>query len=210
MAQGLEDVLQFNKLHLFDVCEDVDVNEQGNILLLDVMRRFIKKHKPPMISLTANQVGHKRRLAVLRPQSYKDKNGTQIVAGNDFIFAANPYLIEQHGDPVEKIEKSFAYPNKRLLVGRFPEIKVTWQEPVNPFESDGTVKWVTKETAYTYEDPLCDAWQHVCEVLDGVAQRVEKRDVMTMRNEHIMPKRNEPCPCRSGLKFKKYCLGRMR
>jgi hypothetical protein len=40
----------------------------------------------------------------------------------------------------------------------------------------------------------------------GLCRKCANRGVKTIRKQELRPGRNDPCPCGSGLKFKKCCI----
>jgi len=105
----------------------------------------------------------------------------------------DPYIVENVGLKEEKAEGCLTWKGRKILADRYRGVKVDY------FTLDG--EKIEGELHHGFEGQI---WQHEINHLNGVEEVVVDR----YHPEPIPVKygRNEPCPCGSGLKYKKCCL----
>lgn len=112
-------------------------------------------------------------------------------ATQEWKLVIDPVIVEEIGMVDTKVEGCLTWKDKFIIAERHRAVKVTY------YDMDGCPH---KET---HKGFIGQVWQHEINHLNGVEEDV--RDSMpVVRNNEVG--RNEPCPCGSGLKYKKCCL----
>ena len=139
--------------------------------------------------LTANQFGRTERVCYVNLETTDRK-----IDGPVFNLSVTPFgdADEKYG---KKAFKAFGRGTKKILVTRYPHVEVGFHA------SQGD--WRT----YEAKEPWSVMWYAAETLLNGVSEWVE-RDYQTVRKTEPKPKRNAPCPCGSGRKYK-VCCGRV-
>ena len=143
----------------------------------------IRQHKPIAIGMSANQIGIPYRVAVVH-----------IDPDDEPLILINPEIIEKDY-PIKALhEGCMSYPGEQKKVVRYGWIKV--KTATGEFES-GSVKPEWNEYLKTI------AIQHEIDHLNGITIMDKALKPVTASAE---PKRNAPCYCGSGKKYKRCCM----
>ena len=112
---------------------------------------------------------------------------TQSFMHKDWVVAINPEIIAKQNPTFDAWEGCLTWPGKKLRAMRYTGVTVRYQ----------TLEGIVQErVAMDFE---AQVWQHEINHLNGVAEDV--RDPAAK----VTAKPNDPCPCKSGAKFKRCC-----
>ena len=104
----------------------------------------------------------------------------------------DPVITEYIGAKFTKSEGCLTWPQKKIIAERNIAVKVSY------YTLDG--EKVENEIYRGFEAQI---WQHECNHLNGVEERVEENTFFLPHQANIG--RNDDCPCGSGKKYKKCC-----
>jgi len=186
------------------IVKDIQALRQKStdVTSVDEARELIKRLEytltkiPHGVGLASVQIGIPKRVGVIR---YKDK----------MVHLINPSIIEQKEEFIFPQEGCLSFPNTFKHTKRYKHTTIKHLR----IEDDE----FKEETAYFYfsEDPkdinsdglLAIAVQHEMEHFDGklTLDHNYEYNFEPLKRDTAKVGRNEPCPCGSGLKFKKCC-----
>lgn len=170
---------------LHQPCKTVSKRRAKKIAKLLI--REIKDNKPIAIGMSANQIGLPYRVAVVH-----------IDPDDEPLILINPEIIEKDY-PIKALKEGcMSYPNQQKKVVRYGWIKV--KTSTGEFES-GSVKPEWGEYLKTI------AIQHEIDHLNGITIMDKALKPIT---GSAKPKRNSPCYCGSGKKYKRCCITKQR
>jgi peptide deformylase len=153
------------------------------------------------VGLAAIQIGIPKRVGVIKLSDKKDEenyeyliNATLKEAKEEFVYCREGCLSFPDNYIDTKRYRHFVIQNQRIRDGKLEEQTEYYYFSPDPKEvgNDGIV---------------AIAVQHEMDHFDGIC--IFDRKVEPVLNKRQTPKigRNDPCPCGSGKKFKKCCLG---
>jgi peptide deformylase len=122
-----------------------------------------------------------------------------IKIGESWKLAINPRIRKCLGESSSKIEGCLTWGSDKIIIAdRYGSLDIDY------YDIDGEYR---KERVT--DEWIAQIWQHEINHLDGVEERiVDKMPVpVTYKRKHDKIGRNEPCPCGSGMKYKKCHLG---
>jgi len=156
----------------------LDVDIAGRMILL-----AMSKSDPDCIGLAANQ------LIDLKTGNPINKRMCIIKEKNGWIVAFNPMILDKMGKRGITSETCFSYPGKRIRGDRSESVEVEWVDEKNE----------TQKRLFTGITAIC--WQHEIDHLNGVVPRFKLDPIKSSKKT----RRNDPCICGSGKKYKKCC-----
>jgi len=155
------------------------------------------KSQPNAVGLAANQcsfevvpdkypyepISERFTLPVFAIRNMATKNWSLVI---------DPHITEYSGIKEIKAEGCLTWKNMVIVAERYRKIKVDYFDLLGNHHEDEMVKGFPAQI-----------WQHEVNHLNGIEE-----DVRIYHKEEplIEVGRNEPCPCGSGLKYKKCCL----
>ena len=153
------------------------------------------------IGLAANQVGIDASVAVVNVR--------------EPLILINPVIKEQW-DEIEYYEGCLSYPKKGIHTKRYRNVIIhTEQEESDWYFSgaetgeEGIGTWESEGKKQNQELRLLEAVcvQHEIDHLNGM-RILDRAQELTIRRTERKIGRNEKCPCGSGKKYKKCCIGK--
>jgi len=173
---------------------DVASVEEAMSIIKQIDKEFVKVKKFG-VGLAAIQVGIPKRVGVI---NYKNKT----------IYLINPEVVDKKREFVFGQEGCLSFPNQYINTKRYTDFTI------DNHVMDGDK--LRKERQYFYYDIndehsdglLAIAVQHEMDHFDGkVFTDIEAEKTESTIRREVKTGRNDPCPCGSGKKFKKCCLG---
>jgi len=145
------------------------------------------------LGLAANQCSLEGNRLNLRMAAIKD------VKSNDFFVAIYPKIVKYYGIKRQREEGCLTWKQNnngvwRIIADRYHFIDVEY------YLSDGSFH---KETFKGFQAQI---WQHEVNHLEGVGEFVTNNYQELEVPIDLKTERNAPCPCGSGLKYKKCCI----
>jgi Mlc titration factor MtfA (ptsG expression regulator) len=130
-----------------------------------------------------------------------DKRNTGV---HEFVHLIDKMDDRIDGIPAVLMEKQYAIPWITLIEKKIDEIYAN-QSDVNPYGATSRVEFFAVISEYFFERPQLLAQKHpqLYELLGKIFQHDMK--VRKMDRKKYAIGRNDPCPCESGMKFKKCC-----
>lgn len=173
---------------------DVASVEEATSIIKQLELEFLKVKKFG-VGLAAIQIGIPKRVGVIH---YK----------NETVYLINPEFVSKDGEFVFGQEGCLSFPNRYVNTKRYTDFVIDNYV----IDNDRLIK---QRQAYYFGD---DQWsnglitiavQHELDHFDGkvfmdVEAELEKLPAI---KAEVKVGRNDPCPCGSGKKFKKCCLG---
>tara|TARA_R110000868_G_scaffold76573_2_gene220073 strand:- start:14373 stop:14930 length:558 start_codon:yes stop_codon:yes gene_type:complete len=138
------------------------------------------------IGLAANQCELNGERLNLRMAAIKD------VRNHETRIAIDPVITKAYGMLRTKIEGCLTWKGRSIVADRYHFVDVEFYTPDGEFHQE------------THKGFQAQVWQHEINHLNGVEEDVETFFVNVERGRKIG--RNEPCPCGSGLRYKKCCI----
>ena len=159
------------------------VSKRKGLKIADILLKEIKANKPICIGMASNQIGLNKRVAVVH-----------IEPTDKPIILINPVIIEKEHPLKAMHEGCMSFPNQQKKVVRYGWIKVETKLGVYEFG----------KRKPSFNDYLtCVAVQHEIDHLNGVTIMDKCLQSLVGTKK---PKRNSPCHCGSGNKYKNCCL----
>lgn len=175
------------------------------------------------VGLAAPQIGIPKSVAIIRH-------------GGASINLINPSIAAVSGGFVHKGEGCKSLPGRRFDVPRFKKVTIKnhilWpvqsgaiplgddpnKKPINHSSPPKGLFILPVTSVYVYDNPeedcggiVCVGVQHEIDHLSGML--IDKKDgvseVASLEDPKWKVGRNDPCPCGSGVKFKKCCLAKV-
>ncbi|MGG8497071.1 zinc-dependent peptidase [Tenacibaculum sp. TC6] len=134
-------------------------------------------------------------------QNESDKKNTAI---HEFVHLIDKLDGEIDGIPKVLLEKQYTIPWIDLINQKMDEIYMETSD-INPYGGTNRAEFFSVASEYFFERPKLLAQKHPKLYL--LLEQLFKQD-MDDKNLHLLKikvKRNDPCPCLSGLKYKKCC-----
>jgi len=139
------------------------------------------------VGLAANQCSLDGERFTVRAFALRD------LSKHTWSLVIDPFIDEHIGIKEEKAEGCLTWKGQKILAERSRAVRV------NYFTMDG--EHIVDDIRKGFEGQI---WQHEINHLNGVEEVVVNQHHPDPRP--ITAGRNEPCPCGSGLKYKKCCL----
>ena len=174
--------------------------EEGNAIATELFQILNKRGDG--IGLAANQVGIDAQVAVVNVRKP--------------LVLINP-KIKEKWDEIEYYEGCLSYPKKGINTKRYANVIVKteqaesgWYFSGAPEPPDSKGSWEKQER--NKEDAELRLLETIC-----VQHEIDHLNGLTIFDRKYIPQpiksnktvgRNEPCPCGSGKKFKKCCIGK--
>ncbi|SEE64390.1 hypothetical protein SAMN04487765_3554 [Tenacibaculum sp. MAR_2010_89] len=136
-------------------------------------------------------------------QNESDKKNTAI---HEFIHLIDKLDGTIDGIPKVLLEKQYIIPWIDLMNKKMGEI-YTKTSDINPYGGTNRAEFFSVASEYFFERPKLLAKKHP--QLYYLLEKIFKQDMDDMNlhiKQDIIVKRNSPCPCNSGLKYKKCCI----
>lgn len=136
-------------------------------------------------------------------QNESDKRNTAI---HEFIHLIDKLDGTIDGIPKVLLEKQYTIPWIDLMNKKMDEIYNKTSD-INPYGGTNRAEFFSVASEYFFERPKLLAKKHP--QLYFLLEKIFKQDMDDMNlhiKQDITVKRNSPCPCNSGLKFKKCCI----
>ncbi len=152
--------------------------------------------------------GYMDNMMVLSKQALKhgfenemDKKNTAIHEFIHLIDKTDGYI---DGVPSLLLEKQYTIPWIDLINKKIDEI-FDEESDINPYGGTNKAEFFSVASEYFFERPKLLAKKHP--ELYGLLEKIfnQKMDSRKMKKIKLTIGRNDPCPCKSGLKFKKCC-----
>jgi peptide deformylase len=158
---------------------------QDNKILLDEFLKYMIS-RDDAAGLAANQVSVDDERLMADFFAIRDAEGDD---SRSLVIA--PVVQEYIGEPVLKSEGCLTWPGMTIVAERYPEIRVSY------WTQEG--RFIENELVSGFK---AQVWQHEVNHLRGV-----KEEFLQATYKRDKPKvgRNDPCPCGSGVKYKKCC-----
>lgn len=165
--------------------------------------KFIEKHKEEIeafkeyaisrtdgIGLAANQCALDGERFNLRFVAIK----TDTENPENCRIAIDPNIVKSYGKERMCTEGCLTWKDKKIKAHRYKHVDVEFYTPDGEFHQE------------THSDFQAQVWQHELNHINGVAEDVRDKNgkVIPMKSKKVG--RNDPCPCGSGVKFKRCCL----
>ncbi|WP_299524352.1 zinc-dependent peptidase [uncultured Lutibacter sp.] len=130
-----------------------------------------------------------------------DKKNTAIHEFVHLIDKSDGYI---DGIPTLLLEKQYVIPWLDLINKKIDEIYEK-QSDINPYGGTNKAEFFSVASEYFFERPKLLARKHPD--LYGLLEQIFNQDMLSknMKKNNIRIGRNDPCPCKSGIKFKKCC-----
>lgn len=148
--------------------------------IIQRVRTFARYCKHSLVGLAANQVAYNNKRI--------DSRFCIVRLDGSCMVALNPVIIEKIGATMRLKEQCLTWPNRILIAVRHEAVRVRYEN----LERQPVEKLVAGIEAIV--------WQHEIDHLNGVAEQILEQ--LTSGKE---PRPNDPCPCGSGIKYKKCC-----
>lgn len=142
------------------------------------------KQQHDCVGMSANQLAYKGKRI--------KKRFFLMYRGEQWYAILNPKMIKKHGQPVQRIEGCKTWPDKAITAQRHLKVTISFQD------QDGA----HYERIFAGLD--AQIVQHEMDHLNGV------EEVFTLKMISDKHRRNDPCPCGSGKKYKKCCINLKR
>lgn len=136
-------------------------------------------------------------------QNESDKKNTAI---HEFIHLIDKLDGTIDGIPKVLLEKQYIIPWIDLMNKKMDEI-YTKTSDINPYGGTNRAEFFSVASEYFFERPKLLAKKHP--QLYYLLEKIFKQDMDDMNlhiKQDIIVRRNSPCPCNSGLKYKKCCI----
>lgn len=158
----------------------------------DQLKAFLEfaKTKTTAVGLAANQVSLDGERFMHRCFSIRN-----ILGDGSWRIIFDPVITDRSGIKIQKSEGCLTWPYKKIVSERNRFVKV------NYYKVDENFNEITRVEDEQHEGFEAQIWQHECNHLNGIKERVEG-GMFTLLKE---PQRNDLCPCGSGKKYKVCC-----
>ncbi len=145
-------------------------------------------------------------------RGFNDMADRQNVGIHEFAHMLDQADGEIDGTPEAYLPDELVQPWKELVDRKIKEIK-RGQSDINPYGATNEAEFFAVTTEYFFEKPIQLAQKHprLYGMLQKIFRQNPKRRFSLNFRELLNPYgkrlgRNEPCPCRSGEKYKNCCL----
>ncbi len=137
-------------------------------------------------------------------ENESDKKNTAI---HEFVHLIDKTDGSIDGIPELLLEKQYTIPWLDLINKKIDEIYDN-KSDINPYGGSNRKEFFSVVSEYFFERPKLLAKKHpdLYNLLEKIFK--QKMDSKSLKRKKIKISRNSPCPCNSGLKFKK-CCGRI-
>ena len=174
--------------------------EEGNIIATELFQ--ILNERKDGIGLAANQVGIDAQVAVVNVR--------------EPLVLINPKIKEQW-DEIDYYEGCLSYPKRGLHTKRYKNIIIKTEQEESEWYFSGVE--TGKEGKGSWEKEQSDKQDQEQRLLEAICvqHEIDHLNGITIHDRENKPKpivkiksvgRNEPCPCGSGKKYKKCCIGK--
>lgn len=135
---------------------------------------------------------------------FKNESDKQNTAIHEFVHLIDKLDGEIDGIPKVLLEKQYILPWIDLMNKKMDEI-YSDSSDINPYGGTNRAEFFSVTSEYFFERPKLLAKKHP--QLYYLLEIIFKQDMddMNLHIKRIAIKRNDPCPCNSGLKYKKCC-----
>ncbi len=133
--------------------------------------------------------------------NYSDKKNTAI---HEFVHLIDKLDGSTDGIPELLLDKKYTIPWLNLINEKIEEIYQD-KSDINPYGGTNRQEFFSVISEYFFERPKLLASKHP--ELYGLLEKIFKQDMAarSLNKKKLRIRRNDPCPCNSGLKFKKCC-----
>ncbi len=174
--------------------------EEGRIIATELFQ--ILNQRGDGIGLAANQVGIDAQVAVVNVR--------------EPLVLINPKIKEQW-DEIDYYEGCLSYPKRGLHTKRYKNIIIKTEQEESEWYFSGVE--TGKEGKGSWEKEQSDKQDQEQRLLEAICvqHEIDHLNGITIHDRENKPKpivkiksvgRNEPCPCGSGKKYKKCCIGK--
>uniref|UniRef100_UPI003216EEF7 zinc-dependent peptidase n=1 Tax=uncultured Draconibacterium sp. TaxID=1573823 RepID=UPI003216EEF7 len=134
-------------------------------------------------------------------ENESDKKNTAI---HEFVHLIDKTDGAVDGIPVLLLEKQYTIPWIDLINKKIDEIYESGSD-INPYGGTNKAEFFSVASEYFFEKPKLLAQKHP--ELYQLLEKIFKQDMVSrnLDKKKVSIGRNSPCPCNSGLKFKKCC-----
>ena len=173
--------------------------EEGRVIATELFQILNKRGDG--IGLAANQVGIDAQVAVVNVR--------------EPLVLINPKIISKEVE-IPFYEGCLSYPGKGVNTKRYRDVIISTEQSESDWyfsgaqvPKDGKGSWEKEQSnnenaQLRVLESVCV--QHEIDHLNGVICMDRKRDTTITKDKKVG--RNEPCPCGSGKKYKKCCIGK--
>ena len=152
----------------------------------------MSKYTLDAVGLAANQCNLDGERFMLRVFAFKD---TLFQPQPFWRLIINPIITEYIGMKEIRAEGCLTWKGKLIVAERYRAIEVNYYNEVGE---------PVRGEMYTGFD--AQVFQHEINHLNGIEERVEEYDYINKIPKRKDVGRNDPCPCKSGKKYKHCCL----
>lgn len=164
--------------------EDIELFMIQNIDKLIAFKEYAETRNDA-VGLAANQCSINGERFMVRVFALRD------IKTRQWKLIIDPHITEYIGIKEIKVEGCLTWKGKAIVAERSRGVMVSYYDEVGKSH---------RELHNGFEGQI---WQHEINHLNGVKENVQESAV---EPKPIEVGRNEPCPCGSGLKYKKCCL----
>ena len=178
------------------VSTDVASVEEAKSIITQLEKEFVKVKKHG-VGLAAIQIGIPKRVGVIH---YKGKT----------LYLINPTVVSKSGEFVFGQEGCLSFPNQYVNTKRYTDFSIrNYAIDGDELREQGLAFYYSIDNDQWNDGLLAIAVQHELDHFDGkVFTDVEAApNAQTKVRSEAKIGRNDPCPCGSGKKYKKCCLG---
>lgn len=159
---------------------------------LDAFKKYAEDTKT-CIGLAANQCTLNKERFNVRVVAIKD------IKTRECLIAVNPKITKYYGVKRQKAEGCLTWGQNNngywcIIADRYHSVDVEY------YSMDGELK---KETHKGFQSQV---WQHELNHINGVEEYATNNSFILDEPIDKKTQRNELCPCKSGLKYKKCCI----
>lgn len=173
---------------IYNVSEFIEKNKEA----IDAFKEYAEKTKT-CIGLAANQCsldGERFNIRMVAVKSILTKKCT---------IAIDPKITRYHGIKRQKAEGCLTWGQNEkgywvIIADRFHFVDVEYYTPDGVFHKE------------THKGFQAQVWQHEINHINGIEENVTNESFVLETPIDDKTGRNAPCPCGSGLKYKKCCI----
>ena len=165
--------------------------EEGNLIATELFQ-ILNKRKDG-IGLAANQVGIDAQVAVVNVR--------------EPLVLINPKILSKEVE-IPFYEGCLSYPGKGVNTKRYRDIVISTEQSESDWYFSGAQESKDSKGSWGSSTRTLESVcvQHEIDHLNGVVCMDRKVNTTIVKDKKVG--RNEPCPCGSGKKYKKCCIGK--
>lgn len=174
--------------------QSTDATAEEAQVLLKVLEEQLNQH-PTGVGLSAIQIGIPKRVAIIRTNKRK-------------IDLINPVIKQQENEFIHYNEGCLSCPGRLLNIKRYKQIVIDNMEIVDGQLQLRSYSLQQLDDNSNGDDGIATiAVQHEIDHMNGIII-IDKEHVIETYKTEASVGRNDPCPCGSGKKYKKCCMGK--